>query len=150
MNINPLFQAVRAIGTEFVRRIYFPIVWSVGTTLFVILFVVGWLTTQAIWWWFLLGPIILLTLAFILVAAIVGYVIQRFRPAMTSVQKKGVSEMVDKLQDVSETVQTPRIVLIFQLVKDIVRPSEQGLVRKMTSHAVNLKPDFQKVVDSFK
>lgn len=44
----------------------------------------------------------------------------------------------------------PKVVLIYQLAKDTIVPNGQGFVGKMTSRASTLKPDFQKIITSFK
>lgn len=148
--MNPLFLAVRAVSSEFVRRIYWPIILAVSAVFLALLIFIGWLTTLSGWWWVLLVPIIVCTVLYILLAILVGTIIKLLRPEQTKAQKKDVAALVDKLQDVSDTIQMPKLFVVYQLAKDTIRPSDRGLVTRMTSNASSLKPDFQKIVASFK
>lgn len=148
--MNPLFLAIRAISSEFARRIYLPLVLVIGLTFVALLLFVGWLTSMSGWWWLLLVPIIVGTALYITATAFIGMLINFLRPAQTKTQKKDVSELVDKLQDVSDTLQMPRFLVVYHLVKDTIRPSDRGFISRVTNSAVSLKPDFQRIIASFK
>lgn len=148
--MKPLFLATRAVSSEFIRRIYLPLVLISGVIILALLMLTGWLTTVNEWWWLLLVPLIIFTVLFIFAASLIGFAIKMLRPFQTKAQKKDVSNLVDKLQEVSEGLQLPKFLLIYQLVKDTFRPSGKGFIRKMTSNAVNLKPDFERIIASFK
>ena len=151
MNTSPLFLAVRAISSEFARRIYLPLVLTVDGILFAVLVATIWLTIAVSpWWWLLLIPVIVLSLVFIFVSALIGVAIHMLRPTQTKDQRKAVASLVDKLQEVSEVLQTPKFLLLFRLAKDTLLPSKEGFIGKMTSHATTLKPDFQNIIASFK
>ena len=149
--MSPLFLAVRAISSEFARRIYLPLVLTIGGVLFAVLVVSVWLTiAMSPWWWFLLIPVIIFSLIFIFVSALIGVAIHMLRPMQTKDQRKAVASLVDKLQEVSEVLQTPKFLLLIRLAKDTLLPSKEGFIGTMTSHATTLKPDFQNIIDSFK
>lgn len=148
--MSPLFLAVRAISSEFARRIFVPLVWIIGGMLLLLLILAIWLTTVEVWWWLLVVPLIIISVVYILIACIVAFAIKFLRPAQTKSQRRSVSAFVDKLQDASETIQTPKVVLLFRLAKDTIFPSEKGFISTLTSHAKSLKPDFQLIVASFK
>ena len=148
--MSPLFLAVRAISSEFARRIYLPVVWIGSGSLVALLFVTGWLTSLSAWWLFLLVPVIVLTALFIIIAAIIGVAIQMLRPYQTSDQRIAVSSLVNKLQEVSEAFQMPKTLLLLRLAKDTLFPNGESFIGEMTSHAVTLKPDFQAIIASFR
>lgn len=148
--MNPLLLAIRAVSSEFVHRIYLPLVLVIGAAFFALLLFVGWLTSVSEWWWLLLVPIIIATFLFIVVASVIGAAIKVLRPYQTKAQRKEVSNLVDKLQEVSDTLQMPKFLVVYQLVRDVVRPSDRGFISKMTSNAATLKPDFQRIIASFK
>lgn len=147
--MTPLFLAVRAISSEFARRIYLPIVWIAGGALVAILFVAGWLTAMSTWWLFLLVPVVICLIAFIIIAAIIGVAIQILRPIQSKDQQIAVGSLVNKLQEVSEALQMPKTLLLIRLAKDTIFPSGESFIGEMSSHAVTLKPDFREIVASF-
>jgi len=150
MKVNPLILAVRAIGSEFAGRIYLPLAWGIGGVLFALLLVVGWLTTVNELWWWLLVPIIIGSLLFILIFSAVGAAIHTFRPRQTKSQRKEVNSLVDKFQELSEALYMPKSLLMIRLVQDLISPSKKGFVGQIATHAFTLKPEFQKIIASFK
>ena len=72
--MNPLFLAIRAISSEFARRIYLPLVWVAGSVLALVVIIASWLVTMSAWWLILLIPAILISVVFIIVAVIAGLV----------------------------------------------------------------------------
>ncbi len=147
--MSPLFLAVRAISSEFALRIYLPVVWIGGSVVVVLLFVAGWLTSLSTWWLFLLVPMIVVTILFIIISAFVGVAIQVLRPYQSSDQKIAVGALVDKLQEVSDALQMPKVLILLRLAKDTLFPSGESFIGTMASHAATLKPDFQEIVASF-
>ncbi len=149
MTVPSLFMAIRAIGTEFGQRIYIPVVSIIAGVLVAVIGVLIWLVTLSGWWWFLLAPIIILTLIFIFTAVIAGVILKLLKPTQTKHQRQLVRQFVDTIQNASETIQTPRFVILFRLVKDVVRPSEQSYIRQLSTSAVSLKAGLQEIIDSF-
>lgn len=148
--MSPLFLAVRAVSSEFARRIYSPLVWFIGGALVTLLIIAIWLTTVNAWWWLFLIPVLLSVFVFLFASSVVGVAINILRPRQSKTQRKEVGVLVDKLQEVSEALQMPKTVLIYHLAKDTITPSGQGFVGNITSHAVTLKLDFQRIIASFK
>lgn len=148
--MSPLFLAVRAISSEFAQRIFIPLVWIIGGALLLLIVLVIWLTTIEVWWWLLLVPLIIATVIYTIIASIVAIAIKFLKPTQTKSQRKSVKLFVDKLQGVSEIIQTPKVVLLFRLAKDTLFPSGNGFIENITSNATTLKPDFQAIVASFK
>lgn len=150
MNTSPLLLAIRAISVEFARRIFIPTVIIVGIALTAFLAVTIWLVTQSAWWWFLLTPLMIVTFVAIILAVISWYALRFLNPKQTKEQKRTVRLFVDDLQEISEIVQTPKFILLFQLVKDTLFPSQGGLINRVSTHASSTKPSFSAIVASFK
>lgn len=148
--MSPLFLTVRALSSELARRIYLPVVWVGGGVLIALLCVASWLTTQSAWWLFLLIPVGLFTVLFITIASIAGVVIKLLRPSQTRKQHAAVKALVDKLQAMSDVLQTPKLILLFRLAKDTLYPSEKSFIGEVTSTTASLKSDFQNIIASFK
>ena len=148
--MNPLFLAIRAISSEFARRIYLPLVWVAGSVLALVVIIASWLVTMSAWWLILLIPAILISVVFIIVAVIAGLAIRMLSPRQNKDQRKAISMFVDKLLQVAEVLSTPKFILLFRLVKDTLFPSGDGFIGEVTSHAKTLKPDFQDIIASFK
>lgn len=148
--MNPLLKAIRAVSTEFARRIFVPLVWIIGSIIFVAFIVGIWLTTLSSWWWLLLVPIIACAVIFTIASLVVGLAIRFVRPQQSKQQRTEVGAFVTKLQQVAEVLQTPKAVLLFRLAKDTIFPSKDGFIGEVTSHAKTVKPDFQAIVNSFK
>jgi len=147
--MNSLFLTVRALSVEFARRLYFP-VFIVGAVILglTIIFSV-WLTAMSAWWWILFTLAVIASVVFVIISLITSVIINVVRPAQTVSQKKSVKEFVDKLQEVADTVQTPKVFLLVRLVMDTVRPTERGLVQTMSSHVGTTKKDFEAIRKSF-
>lgn len=150
MNISPLVLTIRAVSTEFARRIYMPIVITVGVILLVLICVLIWLVTVSGWWWLALAPLLVVSTAFTIIALFIGLLINVLRPDQTKQQSKEVRAFVDTLQEASETIQTPKFILLLRLAKDAISPSERGFVREISTRSSSLKSGFQKILASFK
>ena len=148
--MTPLFLTVRAISSEFARRMYVPVIWGVGAGLAVLLGLIGWLTMLSGWWWLLETLLIFGAVVFTIIALIAGLGIHLLRPTQSKEQRKMVGSFVNKLQEASEIIQTPKFILLFRLAKDTIFPSEDGLVNRVVGHASSLKPDFSAIINSFK
>ena len=149
MKITPLFLAVRAVSAEFARRIYVPVVYGVGISLLVLIALAVWLVTMSGWWWLLLAPLILLTLIFITAAILVRFALAFLRPQQTSAQKSTVRGFVDSLQKTAETIQTPKFVILFRLVKDLLVPGKGSYIDELSGTASSLRSGLKEVINLF-
>ena len=147
--MKPTLQASRSIAAEFATRLYLPILISVAIVATVLLAVSIYLVTLSAWWIILLVIISLLTL-FAAGALTVSWVFIRIvAPLQTKAQKKLTKTFVDKFQRVSEVVATPKFVLFFQIMRDVINPSQDGFVISATGDASSLKNDFAAIRNSF-
>ena len=148
--MKPTLLAIRSIGAEFANRVYrivalIVLIMSAATTGLVI-----WLTTLSQWWWLLFALLVIaLSVAFGLLF-IVWRIIRSVTPHQTREQKKLVKAFVDKLQRLSEATQTSKFTLLFQIVRDITTPREDGFIASLSSDTVSLKRDFTALSGTFK
>jgi membrane protein implicated in regulation of membrane protease activity len=150
MNLKPALLAIRSIAAEFAGRLYFPVVIIFLIIAVILLALSIWLITINPWWTILL--VLLFVAIFVITALlIVGYVIiKRVAPTQSKPQKQQTKELVDKLLRVAEVTGTPKFILLFNVIKDVVAPSEKGYIASISSDTVTLKRDFITLKDSFK
>lgn len=148
-SMNSLILTIRALTAEFANRLFWPLL-IIGGILSVLLISLSvWLTTLSGWWWLLFAVIALWVFIFAIATGIVGAVIQAVNPKQTATQKKAVKSFVDKLQDISDTLQTPKAFLLARIVWDVLRKNNNGLVYTMSSHTATTKKDFDAIRASF-
>jgi hypothetical protein len=141
--------AVRAIGAEFARQLWFSsfILALITSSLLVVLLI--WLTSLSAWWWLLALPIgIALSVAgalLIVFRLLINYV----RPTQTSAQKKSVKSFVGQLQFVSEFTSTPKFLILFRVIRSIAAPKSDSYLQDIFE-TKNLKRDFQSITKTFK
>lgn len=146
----PSVLTLRALSTEFARRIYVPTVLAVSALSLILLVVAGWLVTVSGWWWFLLVPLILGVIVFITLSIISWVAIRLLRPSQTTAQRQMVKAFVDKLEGLSEVMQTPKFVIVFRLVKDVMFTPRQSYIDELTGHVITLRPDFEAILNSYR
>jgi len=148
-DMNSLILTVRALSVEFARRLILPI-FIVGASVLVISIVLAiWLTTINGWWAILLGFVLLWMVVFLVAALIVRLILKKLNPTQSSSQKAAVKNFVDKLQEISETIQTPKVFIVGRLVADTLNKNDNGLVRTMSNHTLTTKRDFDDIRKSF-
>ena len=149
MDIKPSLSAIRSIASEFARSLYTPIVIIVGVVAVVLLALSIWLVTLSQWWLILLILICGLILFASVVFTIALIIIKKVAPTQTRAQRKQTKEFVEKLLRVAEVTATPKFILFFQVMKDVVKPSQNGFIGSITSDTTTLKSDFIALKDSF-
>jgi hypothetical protein len=150
MKITPFVLAIRAVSAEFAHRVYIPAICIAGGIAAVLIIVLVWLVTVSGWWWLLLAPVLLLTIAGMVAALIAWFLIKLVRPQQTKEQRTLVRSLVDEVQKTSEVVQTPKIIILFRLVKDIALPTKKSFIGDISTTASSLKTGLRSVVTSFK
>jgi hypothetical protein len=147
--MKPTFNAVRAVGVEFVRRSLRPLVIAGVVAAVVLLAVGGWLTTVNAWWWVLEAVFIFGAVVFAVLVIVARVVIRVADPPQTKDQKRAVRSYVDKLQRVAENLQTPQFVILFRVVRDTIRPRQDGFIETVAHDSKTLGPDFAALVKLF-
>lgn len=149
MRPTPIILATRAISSEFIRREVLGL-FVFGAVTIAILHILGlWLISMSSWWWILEILFIVLSSVFAILSLIVFFIIKLVKPEQTSKQRKQVKKFVDSLQELSDTAQTPKFILLFRLIKDILIPSQTSMISQITSQASSLKPDLETIIKSF-
>jgi MFS family permease len=147
--MKPTITVIRAIGTEFARRILRPLILTGAVVAVILLSVGGWLTTQSGWWWLLEFVFICGTLLFVTLIIAVQFILRRVTPPLSKLQKKSVASFVDKLERVAENVQTPQIVIIFYVIRDILRPRAGNFIETVAHDSKTLAPDLARLRREF-
>lgn len=148
--MKPSILAIRSIGAEFANRTYFfvAIIAIIISTLVMGLAI--WLTTFSEWWWLLVVPLIIIVSVVIGILVVLKLIIRSATPAQSHIQRKQTKALVDKLERLSEIAGTPKFILLFQIVRDIAAPRENGLVASISSDTTSLKRDFVELTQTFK
>jgi len=142
-------KAVRAVGAELARRIVQPILIA-GVILAIVLLVLGgWLTTKDELWWILQFIFITSIMFFALLTIAVLAILRYFTPLQNDGQKKAVTNFVDKLQRVADTLGISNFVLLFRVVRDVIQPQEKTFIEQVTEDSTTLHTDFIKLQKLF-
>lgn len=137
-----LANVARAVGAEFVHRKYRSIVVSYSVVSLVFLAVSFWLTTISAWWWLLTILVTAFVLVGVMILTIIRIIIKRVRPGLTDTQSTTVSAFVDKLERVANNLQTPMFIIVYRVVRDIIRPGNASFVRTVAEDSTTLHTDF--------
>lgn len=143
-------RVIRAIASLFAWRIFIPIAIFVGIMALVLIVVMVWLVMLDPLWWLLAIPVFLLIIIATTVLTVIWVVLRLIAPGQTKTQKQQVSGFVDKIQRLSEVTVTPKFVLLFRTVKDVVAPSKDGFIEGVIGDTASLKKDFQALQQEFR
>lgn len=134
--------ATRAVTAEFALRLIRPLLRTAIIAALVINGLGIYLTTVSAWWWILevifIGGTLLMGVLF-LVARVFTRTVS---PNITRAQKKATREYVDKLQRVSDSIATPKFVILFRIVRDIAQRRSDGFIASTTADSKTLHSDF--------
>lgn len=142
-------QLIRAIGSEFVLRKYRSFVVVLFIFIAVLLSGAIYLTTLSAWWWLLAVPVIGGGILLVIIAVLAGLVVKLLRPNITKMQRSSVADFVDKLERVADGLQTPPFIVLFRVVKDVVRPGKTPFLQSMAQDSTSLKSDYITLQRSF-
>ena len=148
--MKPSILAIRSIGAEYANRIYLIVAILFAVAAATTLGASIWLTTLSNWWWVLVIFLIIIQSVALGVLVIVKLVIRTVRPYQTRAQKAQTKKLVDKLERLSETAQTPKFILLFRIVRDIAAPRDNGFIGHISSETTSLKTDFVELAKSFR
>ena len=147
--MKPSLRAIRSVGVEFANRLHAMITIFASITAAVLVTLSLWLTTISSWWWLLCAPIIVISFIAAVLLVILKLIIHSLTPIRTYTQNKQTRAFVDKLERLSETAQTPKIILLFRIVRDIIKPRERGFIASISGDTTSLKNDFISLSKSF-
>jgi len=102
-------------------------------------------------WWWILATLIIAAMSIALLGLFFAHAIIKWvAPHLNRDQKKQTRAVVDKLQKLSEVMQTPRPLLLFFLVRDVIFPKEDGFIITLSQESSSVKHDFLNLVQSFR
>ncbi len=148
--MTPQINLVRAIGSEFIGRKLKPILLALGIVALVISIAAIWLTTLSAWWWLLAIPVIIFTLIGLFTLLLVRAILRKLRPELSKPQSTAVKGFVDKLDRLVDNMQTPMFIIIFKMVRDIVRPGKGTIIQTVTEDSTTLRKDLIELQRNFK
>lgn len=144
--MSPTILAVRAVTSVYVRQIL-KFILIVGLAVYAaVMAIVIWLSSDISPWWSLLGIIpTLLILIGGLMWVIVWVLSGRLSPAMNKKQKTATKKVVKDIGQAAEQLGTPRFILLFQVVKDVVFPPKNNrtFIGELADTPGKLKRDFE-------
>lgn len=146
--MKPFVLTLRAIGTEFASRLFVPVLIAVCVFFVLVSFLAAWLTTYSDAWWLLFIPIIVLISVSAAVAFVIYSLIRFVSPTQTSEQKRAVRAFNDRLQGIVELSGTPKVFILFRVIRSISAPSKDSYLSDIVRNK-ELVNDFRKIKDSF-
>lgn len=147
--MTPSFTALRSIASEFAFRVYAPVVIVMAIVAIIVTILMIWLITMSLWWLLLAVPAFLVIM---LGGAVlfIGYVILKvIKPVQTKTQAKMVKAFVDKIQHLSEITQTPKVILLFRVIRDAVVVKKSSYIQSVIDDTASLKKDYQEIIAAF-
>lgn len=123
-----------------------PVLW-IGIGVYVLLLLlIGWIATSVSAWWWLLAivPTFLMSVG-IVVWLIVRTLAARLAPSMNKRQKTATKKFVGHIGTVAEHLGTPKFVIMFRVVKDILaRPtSGKTFIGEIAQEPGEMRRDFE-------
>lgn len=150
IDMRTTFLTIRAVGAEYANRLYTPLI---VITMLIILLIIAlgvWLTTLDKLWWLIFIPITIVASVVVAISIIMKLIINYVRPILTSQQQAQVKKFVSSLEEISEIVQTPRLLIFFKIIRDIVAPSKSEFIKSISVSTKSLKDDFISIEQSFR
>lgn len=148
--MKPSILAIRSVGAELANRIFIPVAIIVVIISAALIGLAIWLTTLSSWWWLLVALLVIVVPVAIGILIIVKLVIKSVTPLQSRYQKRQTKAFVTKLQQLAETAQTPKFILLFHVVRDIASPRDNGFIGSTSNDTVALKRDFTALVETFR
>ena len=148
--MNSTLLTIRAVGAEFANRLWFRSMILATVVMVLLVALVVWLQASVSTWWILLGfPVVILISVAIGVLFITKQIIRTVSPIKTKGQRTATKQFVDKLQAVSDTISTPKFIILFHVLRDIVSPRKNGYVDTVITNSTALTSDFKKLSKLF-
>ena len=141
--------AIRSIASEVAFRVYWPVLITVASVSVAAIVLMVWLITMSPWWWLLAIPVFSAIILAAVAFAVSYLLLKSVRPRQTRAQKKQVGVFVDKIQRLSEITQTPKFILLFRAIRDVISPQKNGLIGSVVGDTTTLTKDYKAIVASF-
>ncbi|MFZ1257923.1 MAG: hypothetical protein WAQ25_00435 [Candidatus Saccharimonas sp.] len=149
--MHPTVSAIRSLTAIFFQRLFVPILWVGGITLFLLYVVV---ICLAAWvhpaWWLALTILMPLSIAATGVVIVLWHLSSRLLPRHISWgERRQLHVFIDKILSIAEVRSTPLPVLIFLVAKDILRGKKSQYLADTVSRTLSLRSDFQAICRLF-
>lgn len=140
---------MRAIGSEFLRRKLRTITIVVALISIVVLLASIWLVSLSAWWLLLVVPVAVALLLTVIACGVAAILLRFIRPSLSKAQTAGVALFVDKLERVADALQTPVIIIFFQVLRDVIRPRQRTFIQSLSEDSATLRADFAELRQLF-
>jgi len=119
--MNSSILAARAITSLYALQLIYSILWIVLGIYIAIVVIIGWIATSVSAWWWLLAVVPTFFILVGLVIWIIVYLLaKRLAPPMNRPQKTAAKKFVRHIGRIAEHLETPKFVIIFRVLKDVV------------------------------
>lgn len=149
MKADAHIKTTRAVGAEFVRRKLSGITLIIAVLSALFLGLGIWLTAISNWWWILLIIIIAWIMLGVILLTVAWFAARLLRPQMTADQRHAVSDFVDKIERVSETIQITPFMIFFRILKDMLFPSDKTFIRQIADDSTTLHSSYLQLAKLF-
>lgn len=147
--MKPLTLAIRAIGAEFARRLWLAVFIAAAIAAVVLVAILLILVNLSSWWWLLAIPIGVGISVAAALLTIFLLTIRYVQPVRTREQVVAIKAFVDKLQFVADLQGTPKVFILFRVMRSISAPSSEPYLQELFA-TKTLASDFKKIMVSFK
>lgn len=144
-------RAFRAVSAIILKKLLHPmqfmaiIILVAGYALMVFLSM-----SFSAWWYLLLVILLPLTVIFLIAKLISVYLLRIVAPhRLTESQQRKVTAFADKLFSVAERTQTPYMVMLFLIGRDVVRRRESEFLRNLVGDSKSLMTEFGEIIVLF-
>lgn len=144
------FRITRAIGAEFLRRKFKFVLMLFIAIAIITIAILFWLVNMNAWWWIFAVPMIVFLVLGVIILLIARVLVRIVQPELSTDQRTAVIAFVDRLESVTETVQTPPFMIFFYILKDTLRPRETTFIAMVIEDSVTLRPEFKVLKNHFK
>lgn len=146
--MSPTILAIRAVTSTYAQGLlWLPL--FIGCAIYAVIMVIIGLVAYAssAWWWLLaIGPTIIFLVA--LTIWIVVYLFAKgIAPPMNKRQRKATKQFVGRLSTAAEHLATPKFVLIFRVIRDMMmRPtSDRTLIGTLAHEPGEMRREFEEL-----
>lgn len=146
--MTPTIRAVRAIMSLYAKSVLWPLLWVLCAAYVLTMAVIGWVAYVASPWWWLLAVVPSAALVIGLVVwGVVFALAHRLAPNLTSRQRRATRKFVAHIGRIAEHMGTPRVVLVFRIIKDIIAPPANGrtFISQLASEPGQMRREFEEV-----
>lgn len=144
--MDATFLAIRAVTSEYARRLLWPVLF-IGCAIYgVLMGVVALLAFQISQWWWLLAFVP--SLLFIVAVAIWGGVFiaaGRLSPPLNAKQRKATKSVVKQAGEAADAIGISRGMLLFRIGKDVLFPpkNQRSLIGELAETPGKLHREFE-------